>query len=100
MIRVYTGDAFDLVGSRTRTDYRIDTSQKWCDETFEIKPRNRKEKEAVTIRVTEHLYRRVNREIAVTACPFVKTDSQAMEFRVQLSPGEETVITCRVHYSW
>lgn len=100
LVRVYTGDAFDLVGSRTRTDYKIDTSRNWCDETFEIKLRNHKEKESVTVRVAEHLYRWVNWEIVVTSCPFVKTDSQAMEFRVQLAPDEEKIITYKVHYTW
>ncbi|HJZ12269.1 MAG TPA: hypothetical protein VJ521_08970, partial [Acidobacteriota bacterium] len=45
-VRVYTGDAFDLVGERVRTNYNIDTSANWLDESFEIKIRNRK-KEAV-----------------------------------------------------
>ncbi|MCL5278420.1 MAG: hypothetical protein M1376_00755 [Planctomycetes bacterium] len=42
-VRVYTGDAFDLVGERRRTDYQIDAMRLWLDESFEIKVRNRKE---------------------------------------------------------
>ena len=53
-VRIYTGNAFDLVGERRRTDYKVDTSKHWLDESFEIKLRNHK-KEPVDIRVVEHL---------------------------------------------
>ena len=41
-IRVTTGNSFDLVGERKQTNFRVDTGDKWMDETFEIKLRNRK----------------------------------------------------------
>jgi len=99
-VRVYTGDAFDLVGERRRTDYQIDTTRNWLDETFEIKVRNRKESGAVEIRVVEHLYRWINWKIAETSDPFTKTDSQTVEFRVQVPAGQEKVVTYKVHYTW
>ncbi len=99
-VRVYTGDAFDLVGERRRTDYRIDTERDWLDESFEIKVRNRKEQGAVEIRVVEHLYRWITWEIAQKSDPFVKTDSRTIEFRVQVPAGEEKVVTYKVHYTW
>ncbi len=99
-VRVYTGDAFDLVGERRRTDYRIDTEHDWLDESFEIKLRNRKEEGAVEIRVVEHLYRWINWEIIQKSDPFAKTDSQTIEFRVQVPAGEEKVVTYKVHYTW
>src|SRR5437763_1050495 len=40
LVRVYTGNAFDIVGERKRLDYHIDTSNRTIDETFEIKLRN------------------------------------------------------------
>src|SRR5256714_911679 len=55
-IRIYTGNAFDLVGERRRTNYKIDTSKNYLDESFEIKVRNHK-KDAVEIRIVEHLFR-------------------------------------------
>jgi hypothetical protein len=100
LIRVYTGDAFDIVGERRRTDYRIDTNRNWLDETFEIKLRNHKEKDAVEIRVVEHLYRWINWEIVEKSDTFLKTESQTMEFRVQVPPGGEKTITYKVHYTW
>jgi len=59
-VRVMTGNAFDLTGERKRTNYKQDSSEKWVDESFEIKLRNHK-KEPVEIRVVEHLYHRVPR---------------------------------------
>lgn len=99
-VRVYTGNAFDLVGERKRTEYQIDTNRDWLDESFEIKVRNRKEKDAVEIRVVEHLYRWINWEIIEKSDDFVKTDSRTIEFRVKLKPGQEKVITYKVHYTW
>jgi hypothetical protein len=99
-VRVYTGNAFDLVGERKRTDYSISTSDDWLDESFEIKVRNRKEKDTVEIRVVEHMYRWINWEIDKKSDDFTKTDSQTMEFRVRLEPGQEKIITYKVHYSW
>ena len=99
-VRVYTGDAFDLVGERRRTDYQIDTEHDWLDESFEIKLRNRKEEGAVEIRVVEHLYRWINWEIIEKSDPFLKTDSQTIEFRIQVPAGEEKIVTYKVHYTW
>ena len=98
-LRVYTGDAFDLVGERRRTSFKVDNSNNWCNESFEIKLRNHK-KEAVEIRVVEHLYRWVNWDITEKSDTFLKTNAQEMEFRIQLKPDEEKVVTYKVHYSW
>jgi hypothetical protein len=99
-VRVYTGDAFDLVGERRRTDYQIDTARNWLDEAFEIKLRNRKDSGTVEIRVVEHLYRWINWQIAEKSDPFTKTDSQTIEFRVPVPAGQEKVVTYKVHYTW
>jgi hypothetical protein len=98
-IRVTTGNAFDLVGERKQTDFRTDRSDKWIDETFEIKLRNRK-KEAADFRVVEHLYRWNNWKITTQSDEFKKTDAQTIEFRVNVKPDEEKMITYTVHYSW
>jgi hypothetical protein len=98
-VRVYTGNAFDVVGERRRTDYKIDTSRQWLDETFEIKLRNRK-KEPVEVRVVERLYRWTNWEITAKSDTFLKTDSQSIEFRIPVKPDEERTVTYTVHYTW
>ena len=98
-IRVTTGNSFDLVGERKQTDFKTDRSDKWLDETFEIKLRNRK-KESVPFRVVEHLYRWNNWKIIAQSDEFKKTDAQTLEFRVNVKPDEEKIVTYTVHYSW
>ncbi len=58
-LRIFTGNSFDVVGERKRTNIRVDSGHNWMDESFEIRVRNHK-KEAVTVRVVEHLYRWTN----------------------------------------
>ena len=99
-VRVTTGNSFDLVGERKQTNFRVDTSEKWIDETFEIKLRNRKKTDAVEIRAVEHLYRWSNWSITAKSDDFVKKDSQTIEFRIPVKPDEEKTVTYTVHYSW
>jgi hypothetical protein len=98
-IRVTTGNSFDLVGERRQTNFRVDTGDKWIDESFEIKLRNHK-KEPVEIRVVEHLYRWSNWNLTAQSDEFAKKDSQTIEFRIPVKPDEERKVTYTVHYSW
>jgi len=97
-VRVYTGDAFDLVGERRRTAYDIDTNRNWLDESFEIKLRNRKEDGAVEIRVVEHLYRgSVGRS---SRNPTRSQDRQPDHRVPRPGPaGEERIVTYKAHYT-
>jgi len=97
-VRVYMGNAFDLVGERKRTEFRCEYSERWVDEAFEIKLRNHK-KEPVEIRVVEHLYRWHTWEMVENSDPFEKLE-RLIEFRVQVKPDEEKVVTYKVHYTW
>jgi len=99
LVRISTGSAFDLVGERRRTDWKLNSSQTSAREAFEIKLRNHK-KEPVEIRVVEHLYRWLTWEITEKSNTFLKTDAQTIEFRVQLAPDEEKTVTYTVNYSW
>ncbi len=98
-IRLYTGNAFDLAGERRRTDYRIDARQRWIDESFEIKVRNHKDAPA-EVRVVEHLYRSANWEIRANSDPYEKSDSQTIQFTVNVPANGERTINYQVHYSW
>jgi hypothetical protein len=98
-VRVYTGNAFDIVGERRRTDYHIDVARQFVDESFEIKVRNHK-KEAVEVRVVEKLYRGTNWDITPKSETYNKLDSQTVEFPIKVPPDGETVISYKVHYTW
>ena len=98
-IRLYTGNAFDAVGDRRRVSFNIDQNARWIDESFEIKLRNHK-KERVEVRVVEHLYRWTNWEISKNSDPFNKLDSKTIEFRVQVPPDSEKIVSYLAHYTW
>ncbi len=98
-IRVYTGNAFDVVGERKRTNFHVESVQRWMDESFEIRVRNHK-KEAVNVRVVEHLYRWTNWKLIEQSTESHKTDAQTMEFPVTIAPDGEAVVNYTVHYSW
>src|SRR5258708_7161000 len=98
-VRVYTGNSFDLTGERRRIDYKLDRNKHTVDESFEIKVRNHK-KEAVDVRVVEHLYRWLTWDVPTHSDTFKKTDSKTIEFPVTVAPDEEKTITYTAHYSW
>jgi len=99
-VRVTTGNAFDLVGERKQTNFRVDSAEKWLDESFEIKLRNRKKDAPVEIRIVEHLYRWSNWSLTAKSDDYTKKDAQTIEFRIPLKPDEERTVTYTVHYSW
>lgn len=98
-VRLYTGNAFDIVGERRQTNFRLDSNGHWADETFEIKVRNHK-KEAVTVRVVEHMYRWIQWDLTAKSQEFKKTDARTIEFRPTIAPGGEATIFYTVHYTW
>ena len=98
-IRIFTGNSFDIVGERKRTNIRVDSAQHWIDESFEIRVRNHK-KEAVSVRVVEHLYRWSNWKLSEQSQDSHKMDAQTVEFPVTIAPDGEQVVTYTVHYSW
>jgi hypothetical protein len=58
-------------------------------------------KDVVTaVRVVEHLYRTANWEISKNTDPFAKTDSQTMEFNVEVPAHGEKEVTYTVTYTW
>jgi len=99
VVRLYTGNAFDLIGERRQTNFRLDTSRRWAEESFEIKVRNHKN-EAVEARVVEHLYRWIQWEITGKTMDFQKTDARTIEFRPRIAANGEAVVNYTVHYSW
>jgi hypothetical protein len=98
-VEIFLGNAFDLVGERTQTNF-VQLSATMLEETYEIRLRNRKADQTVEIRVPEHLFRWTNWEIMNASHAFTQLDSNTIEFRVDVEPDVETVITYTVRYSW
>lgn len=99
LIRLRTGDAFDVVGERIRVNFNGSGRQDFAEEDFEIRVRNRKT-EPVQVRVVEHLYRWSNWSITQRSHEFTKRDAQTIEFTLPVPPDSERVITYRVRYDW
>ena len=98
-VQLYLGNAFDLVGERIQTDFRL-LSDNIIEETYEIHLRNRKDDQTVEIRVPETLFRWSNWEILSASHDYTKTDSSHIEFRVPVEPQGETVLYYTVRYTW
>lgn len=96
-VQIYLGNAFDLVGERTQTDFEL-IGRNTVEETFEIRLRNRKDQETVQIRVPERLTRGSDWEIIESSMDFTQLNAFAIEFRADVPAGEEVVITYTVRY--
>ena len=98
-VTILLGQAFDLVGERKQTNFEA-VSRTVVRESFEIALRNRKDTEAVEIRVPERLYRWSEWEVSESSAPFEKLDAAAIEFRVNVAPGAEEVLSYTVQYTF
>ena len=97
MIRLNIGNAFDVVGERTQTNF-TKVNDRTIEETYQIKLRNHKT-EAVEVRVVEHLFRWSNWQILKSNQDYTKTDAQTIEFRVKVAPDGESTVNYTVRYS-
>jgi hypothetical protein len=98
-IKLYLGDAFDVVGERKKMNYRENHDGHWAEETFEISLRNHKET-AIEVNIIEHLWRYTNWKIIVKSHEFTKKDAQTIEFKVPVAANGETKLTYTVKYWW
>ena len=97
-LRLYLGNAFDIVGERVQKDFRS-ISKKVIEETIEIKVRNHK-KEAVEIQIYEHPWRWSEWEIVKFSTNFEKVDQSTIKFPVKVGKDEEKVVSYTIRYSW
>jgi hypothetical protein len=98
-VKVYLGNAFDITGERTRTDFKIQQQVRTIVESYKVVVKNAKDS-ASPVRVVEHLYRTANWEISKNADPFTKADSQTIEFNVEVPAHGEKEVTYTVTYTW
>ncbi|MBI1303705.1 MAG: DUF4139 domain-containing protein [Phycisphaera sp.] len=98
-VKVRLGEAFDVVGERTRTDFSIDSAAKRMTETFRIEVRNQKAV-AQKIRVIEPLYRWSNWKITMQNRGFTKIDSGTIAFDLDIPAEGKADISYTVTYTW
>lgn len=95
-LRLYLGDAFDLVGEHRRTGFKR-AGRKMVEEQFEILLRNRGT-EPVEIVVLEHVW--ADWEITQRSHPFEKKDARTVEFPVRVAVGAEVKVSYTVRTRW
>ena len=98
-VLVKLGQAFDVVGERTQTDFRVDTARDWMDDTYKITLKNHKDT-AVKVIVKENLFRWTNWEITQKSDEFKKIDARTIHFEVEVPANGEKVVTYTAHYTW
>jgi hypothetical protein len=100
VVQVKLGSAFDVVGERRSTDFRLDTTAKWMEEDIEVRVRNQKPDEAADVVVKETMYRWSAWSIARKSHEFTKEDARTVHFPVKLAPKAEAVVRYTVRYTW
>jgi hypothetical protein len=98
-VRLYIGDAFDIVGERKQVDFKADYDDNWIEESYEITLRNHKA-EAIEVRVVEPLFRWSQWTIVKSSQDYEKLDAQTIEFRVLVKADGEATLTYTVRYEW
>jgi len=98
-VRLITGAAFDIKGSRRQTDFNADYQRREIHESFEIRVTNQKD-QPVDVTIVERLYRGVNWEILSKSSDYTKRDSQTIEFPVTIPAKGESTVTYTVRYTW
>ncbi len=95
-VRVYLGNAFDIVGERTEKSQNKISKRSW-EQAIEISLRNHK-KEAVDIVTVEHLWG--DWTIQESSHPYVKKDANTAEFKVKVPADGEVTVAYRVLFVW
>jgi hypothetical protein len=100
MVQLRLGSAFDVVGERRQLDFRLDTSAKTMEEDIEVRVRNQKPEETVSVIVKESLYRWSTWSIVRKTHDFTKEDARTIHFPLRIAPKAEAVVRYTVRYTW
>ncbi len=98
-IRLYLGNAFDIVGERAQKDFKTFANGHVVEETIEIKVRNHKD-EQVEVMIYEHPWRWSQWEIQNFDGIWEKVDQSTIKFPVKIKKDGEKKITYTIRYSW
>jgi hypothetical protein len=98
-VTIKVGQAFDVVGERTQTDFRLDSGRNEMLDAYRIEVRNHKDA-PVKVVVRENLFRWTNWEIVESNRPYEKKDARTIEFPVEVPAHGKAEVTYRVRYTW
>jgi len=98
-VKLYLGNAFDIVGERVQKDFKSYAAGHVVEETIEIKVRNHKD-ETVEIQVYEHPWRWSQWEIVKSNTDWTKVDQTTLRFPVKIARGGEKTVSYTIRYTW
>jgi hypothetical protein len=98
-VKLYLGNAFDIVGERAQKDFKSYAAGHVVEETVEIKVRNHKN-ETVEVLVYEHPWRWNQWEILKAGTEWEKVDQSTLKFPVKIGKDQEKIISYTIRYSW
>jgi hypothetical protein len=98
-VLIKVGQAFDVVGERTQSNFTVDTARRMAEESFRIQLRNHKDSEQRVI-IKENLYRWSGWEILKSSHEYEKIDARTIHFDVNVPKDGETTVTYTVQYKW
>ena len=95
-LKLYVGDAFDVVGERKRTKFTR-LSDRMVEEDFEITLRNH-QKQAIEVTVVERVFN--DWEILSSSHKYTSNDSGTLNFVIPVPASGETKVTYKVRTKW
>jgi hypothetical protein len=95
-VRLYLGDAFDIVGTHTRTNF-VRISPNVTEESFEISLRNHKDT-PVSIVVVDHQFG--DWKVTTSSHEATKKDASTLEIPVEVPKDGEVKVTYTVRTNW
>ena len=98
-VKLYLGNAFDIMGERVQKDFRAIISGHVYEETFEIKVRNHKS-EDVEVLIYEHPWRWNQWEITGSNAEWEKVDQSTIKFPVKIAKDGQKIVTYTIRYTW
>ena len=98
-LRLYLGNAFDVVGDRVQKDFRTVVPGHVIEETIEIRVRNHKDGPA-EVQVFEHPWRWSQWEVTVSSESWEKKDQSTLIFPLTLKKDEERTVRYTIRYTW
>lgn len=98
-VLIKLGQAFDVVGERTQTDFRVNSGRKTITESIRIQIRNHKDV-AQKVIIKENLYRWTNWDIIKKSDDYKKIDSRTIHFNITVPANGKKTVTYTVRYTW
>lgn len=98
-VRLYLGNAFDIVGERAQKDFKSMAGGRIVEETIEVKVRNHKG-EPAEVMVYEHPWRWSQWEIVSSSTDWTKVDQSTLKFPVVVGKDQERSVRYTIRYSW